>query len=122
MYRKLGDTIVLDFTTHDPTTGNVSDADSTPTCEVFEDANDTPILTPTVTKRTGKTGNYRVSIVATAGNNFGVGRSYNVIVSATVVLITAKGRIASFSLDSKRLADLNDLAKADITFGKTTQI
>ncbi len=112
--RKLGDTIHYDFTTHSPTTGAVTDADSTPTSEVFEDDNDTPILSPTVTKRTGKTGNYRVPIAATSGNNFGVGRSYNVIVSATVNTVVAKARIASFTLDSKRIGDLNDLSQAQI--------
>lgn len=108
MSRKLGDTITYDFTTHNPATGVVSDADSTPTCEVFEDDNDTAILSPTVTKRTGKTGNYRVSIPATAGNSFSVGSSYNVIITATVNSIQAKSRIAAFTLDGKRISDLND--------------
>ncbi len=104
--RKLGDTIVHDFVTHNPTSGAVSDADSTPTCEVFEDDNDTAILSPTVTKRTSKTGNYRVSIAATTGNGFEVGKSYNVIVSATVATITGKARIPSFTVDGYRGSDL----------------
>jgi len=112
--RKLGDTIILDFTTHNPSTGAVSDADSTPTCEVFEDENDTAILTPTVTKRTGKIGNYRITIVASAGNGFEVGKSYNVIVQAAVNGITAKARISAFTLDEKRISDINDsLGKHD---------
>lgn len=106
MSRKLGDTIVLDFTTHVAGTGAVSDADSTPTCEVFEDQDDTPKLTPTVTKRTGKTGNYRVPIAATEGNGFSVGKSYNVIVDVVMGSIEAKSRIASFTLDGKRVSDL----------------
>jgi hypothetical protein len=114
MSRKLGDTIHLDFTTHNPTTGSISDADGTPTCEVFEDDNDTPILSPTVTKRTSKTGNYRVPVAATASNGFEVGKSYNVVVSATVNGKSAKSCIASFTLDSKRLSDLNDLSQSDI--------
>ena len=67
---KIDDTIVKDFTTHNPVTGAVSDADVTPTCEVFEDANDTEILTPTCVKRTAKTGNYRVSIDLTGSTAF----------------------------------------------------
>ena len=114
MSLKLGDTIVIDFTTHNPATGAVSDADSTPTCQVFKDATDTPILTPTVVKRTGQTGNYRVSIAVTAGNNFAVGSSFNVIVAATVNTFQAKARIAMFVLDGKRLSDLNDLAQSGI--------
>jgi hypothetical protein len=114
MSRKLGDTIIYDFTTHNPLTGAVSDADSTPTCEVFENDTDTPILTPAVTKRTSKTGNYRVPIAATSGNGFAVGRSYNVIVDVTMNTMQAKSCIASFTLDSKRIGDLNDLAQASI--------
>lgn len=114
MSRKLGDTIYLDFTTHRADTGAVTDADSTPTCNVFEDDNDTAILSPTVTKRTGHTGVYRVPIAATAGNGFEVGKSYNVDVTAVVNSITAKARIGAFTLDGKRVSDLNDLAQSDI--------
>jgi len=117
--RKLGDTITLDFTTHNPFTGAVQNTDSLPTCEVFEDDNDSAILTPSVTKRVGKIGNYRVSIEATALNGFEIGKSYNVIVSATVNSISAKSRISSFTLDSKRNADLNDLAQSEILSDST---
>lgn len=112
--RKLGDTIILDFTTHNPVTGYVQDADSLPTCEVFEDENDTAILTPIVTKRDSKTGDYRVSIVTTTANGFAVGSSYNIIVFAIVGYVPAKGRIGSFTLDSKRNSDLIDLALSQI--------
>jgi hypothetical protein len=109
MYRKLADTIYLDFSVHLPTTGGVSDADALPTVEVFEDATDTTLAGATVTKRTGKTGNYRVAIAATTGNGFEVGKSYNVVVTAVAGGVTAKAVIGSFFIDSKRLADLNDL-------------
>lgn len=109
MYRKLGDTIYLDFTVHLPTTGAVSDADALPTVEVFEDATDTTLSGATVTKRTDKTGNYRVAVAATTGNGFEVGKSYNVVVTVVAGGVTAKAVIGSFFIDSKRLADLNDL-------------
>jgi len=112
--RKLGDTITLDFTTHNPSTGAVSDADGLPTAEVFEDTTDTTVISLTVVKRTAKTGNYRVSIVATGANGFEVGKSYNVIASATVNAISAKSRIGSFTLDSKRNADLQDLSLSTV--------
>jgi hypothetical protein len=112
--RKLNDIITLDFTTHNSFTGAVQDTDLIPTCEIFEDDNDSAILTPTVTKRVGKTGNYRISIEATIGNGFEIGKSYNVIISATVNGISAKSRIESFVLDSKRIVDLNDLAQSQI--------
>jgi len=112
--RKLGDTITFDFTTHNPSTGMAQDADSLPTCKVFEDDNDTAILTPTVVKRAGETGNYRVSVEATVGNGFEVGKTYNAIASATVNSISAKSRIGIFVLDSKRNADMNDLSTSQI--------
>jgi|GEM_PF-3796309 len=112
--RKLGDTITFDFTTHNPSTGMVQDADSLPTCKVFKDDNDTAILIPTVVKRVGETGDYRVSVVATSGNGFEVGKTYNVIASATVNTMSAKSRIGIFVLDSKRNADMNDLSQAQI--------
>lgn len=111
---KLEDTFYFDFTTHNPATGQVSDADSTPTCKVFENDNDTAIISPTVTKRTGETGNYRVTIVATTANGFEIGKSYNVVISATVGSINAKGVISSFIIDGKRINDLNDISQTDI--------
>lgn len=93
----LGQTITIDFVTHG-TTGAVSDADSTPTSEVFEETNDTGILTPTVTKRTSKTGNYRLQVVCTAANGFEIGKSYSVVASATVGGIAGKAVVASFMI------------------------
>lgn len=98
--RKLGETITLDFTTHNPITGQVSDADFIPTSEVFENAIDIPILSPTVVKRVGKTGDYRLTFVASAANGFEVEKSYNVIVSATVAGTTAKARVGSFAIEA----------------------
>lgn len=95
----LGETIYLDFITNN-SSGAATDADVTPTSEVFEDANDTPILTPTVTKRTSKTGDYRVPVACTTGNGFEVGKSYNVIALATVAGTAGKTVVASFQVRS----------------------
>jgi len=111
---KVEDTLYFDFTTHNPSTGAVSDADSTPTCEVFEDNTDTAILSPTVVKRTSKTGNYRVPVAATAANGFEVGKNYNVVVSATVNAVSAKAVVAQFVLDGKRVNDLNDVSATGV--------
>lgn len=94
----LGSVITRDFTTENPITGEVQDADTLPTCQVFEDDTDVPILAPTVAKRAGLTGNYRATFSATSANGFEIGKSYNVIVQATVNGITAKARIVSFNL------------------------
>lgn len=95
---ELGDIFFNDFITTSPTTGNVVDADSVPTVEVFEDDNDTPILSYDSVKRVSKTGNYRVRIAATTANGYEVGKSYNVVVTAIVEGVTSKVVSASFYL------------------------
>jgi hypothetical protein len=80
-------------------TGQVVDADSAPTWEVFEEDNDTPMGTPpsgTFTKRTDKTGNYKGSFTASAANGFEVGKFYNVIASGTVSSVTGKCVVLTF--------------------------
>jgi hypothetical protein len=105
MEPKLEETIHFDFITSSPTTGAVVDADVLPTCELFEGANDTPILTPTVVKRSGKTGNYRVQINCTAANGFEAAKSYAVVVSATVGTVVAKARIGNFQMRARSVDD-----------------
>lgn len=100
MARKIGATITLDFTTHNPLTGQVQNADALPTSQVFEDDTDIPIMTPVVIQRVGEIGDYRVTFDASPGNGFEVDKSYNVIVEAVVAAITAKARIAAFNLES----------------------
>lgn len=95
---KLEETVYVDFITSSPTTGAAADADSTPTAEVFEDATDTAILTPTVVKRTSKTGNYRVPLACTAANGFELGKSYNVVASCVFSSVTYKAVVASFQI------------------------
>lgn len=102
----LEETIYIDFVTSAPTTGAAANADSTPTAEVFEDATDTAVATPTVTQRSGKVGNYRVPISCTAASGFEAGKSYNVIVSATVGGVAAKAVIRSFQV---RAIDIDDV-------------
>jgi hypothetical protein len=112
MNPELEETIYCDFITSSPTTGAAADADSTPTCEVFEDATDTAILSPTVVKRTGKTGNYRVPIVCSAANGFEAAKSYNVVVAATVGAVAAKAVVQTFQM---RTNGTDDLAASILT-------
>lgn len=87
----IDEVVTFDVVTHNPSTGAVSDADSTPTFEVFEDTTDTDIgVGGNLTKRTSKTGNYRGSFTASAANGFEAGKWYSVIASATVNSIAAK--------------------------------
>ena len=68
--------------------------------EVFENDTDTTVYSLTAVKRTAKTGNYRVAIAATAVNGFEIGKSYNVIASATVGGVASKAVIASFMIEN----------------------
>jgi hypothetical protein len=108
MIPKLEETICCDFITSSPTTGAAADADSLPTCEVFEDTTDTAILTPTVASRTGKTGNYRISIACTAANGFEAGKSYNIVVSATVGGVAAKAVVQRMQVRTQSLDSVAD--------------
>lgn len=87
----LGEVIFFDVITTNPNTIVVSDADSAPTFEVFEENTDTDIGVGTsMTKRTSKTGDYRGTFTASSGNGFELGKWYSVIVSATVAGISGK--------------------------------
>lgn len=99
MARRLGESITLDFTVHNASTGQVQDADFLPTAEIFEDDTDVAILTPIVTKRVGWLGDYRLTFVASTANGFEVNKSYNVVVTCIVAGVTAKARISSFNLE-----------------------
>ncbi|MBN2024498.1 MAG: hypothetical protein JW809_17090 [Pirellulales bacterium] len=84
------ETIHFDVVTHNPKTGAVTDADSTPTFEVFEEGIDTPIWNGDLSKRTDKTGQYRGSFVAAGAYGFDVGKFYNVVATAAVGGVTGK--------------------------------
>lgn len=91
-----GETATFDFTTHNPATGNVQNADALPICQIFEDNVDIPVLTPLVTQRVAQVGDYRVRFTVDAITGFIADHNYNVVVQATVNGVTAKSRIAVF--------------------------
>lgn len=94
---QLGDTIHMHFETHHPNTGASADAAAdTAAVDVFEDDGHIAAFDPTVTKKA--TGEYHVAIAATSGNGFEADKSYNVLASATVNSIAAKGIIGTFKL------------------------
>lgn len=87
----IDEVVYFDVVTHNPTTGGIADADSTPTFDVYEEATDTGLLGATnFTKRTSLTGNYRGTFTASAANGFEAGKWYSVIASATVSSTVAK--------------------------------
>lgn len=123
---RINETVTLDFVTQDPSTGAATDADSTPSVSVFEETSDTAIITPTPTKRSGRTGHYRVDIAVTAANGFEVDKEYSVAVDATVsttagtaviAVLVPRTAPATASDVTSGLAGLNDISVADILAG-----
>lgn len=84
-----GETVHFDAITSS-SSGQVNDADSLPSWEVFEQDNDTPILSGSFTKRVGHTGTYRAQFEVTDTNGFVIGNFYSVIGTATVNGINGK--------------------------------
>ncbi|MFA5054314.1 MAG: hypothetical protein WC565_09660, partial [Parcubacteria group bacterium] len=84
MNPSLEETIYLDFILSSPTTFLAVDADTAPAYAVYEDDTDTAIVSGVATKRTSLTGHYRVGLACTAANGFEAGKSYSVVVTATV--------------------------------------
>jgi len=82
----LGENLTFSICTHDPDTGELTDADSAPAYRVYEDETATPILTGNMAKLddAGTTGFYTEQIACTEGNGFEANKSYNIYITATV--------------------------------------
>ena len=100
----LGRTVTLDFTTHNPVTGAIQDADIPPTCDIFQGDTDIPILSPTPVRRGALVGDYRVTFAVTLANGFQFRQIYNIIAIAQVNLITAKARIGMLEVSGSSVA------------------
>lgn len=97
MQVELEDTPAFDFTTRDPVTGAATDADTTPTCAIYEGTSNSAILTPTCVTR-GSAGQYYVAPACTTANGFEEGKWYNVVVTATVAGVVGKYVAATFQI------------------------
>jgi hypothetical protein len=82
----LGDYLTFSVCTHDPDTGELTDADAAPTYRVYEDETATAILTGTMATldTANTTGFYSERIACTAANGFENDKTYTVYISATV--------------------------------------
>lgn len=95
----LDEVLYFDCITTHPSTGAATDADSTPTFAVYEEATDADIgIGGNLTKRTSLTGNYRGTFTASAANGFEVGKWYSIIGSATVNAIAGKAVLRTFRI------------------------
>jgi len=82
----IGDYLTFSICTHDPDTGELTDADALPTYRVYEDETAVPILTGTMAAldAVNTTGFYTERILCSAGNGFEHGKSYTIYIRATV--------------------------------------
>lgn len=83
---EIDDFLTFVCNTHDPETGEATDADSVPTYRIYEDETATPILTGSMAllDSVNTAGFYSERIQMTAANGFEAGKSYNIYISATV--------------------------------------
>ena len=101
---KSGQTLTKTFEIHSPTTGALVDADSTPTGTLWVNGASNAAAV-TVTKLA--TGFYKAALTLPALSG---GDCVEVVITATVSSAAHVGTIFSDIADTKRLADLNDLA------------
>jgi len=108
---KLGDNLTFYANTHTPSTGAAVDADAVPGYRVYEDETATPLLTGSMAllDDANTTGFYSEQIAVTTGNGFEAGKSYCVRITGVVASVTGV-EVHTFSIDTKRIGDLQDIA------------
>jgi len=82
----VGDYLTFSICTHDPDTGELTDADAAPTYRIYEDETATAILTGTMAKLDDAhtTGFYTEQTQCSAANGFENWKSYTIYIEATV--------------------------------------
>jgi hypothetical protein len=101
---KPSDAYYKEFTTANPTTGAAANADSLPTATANHNGTDDGSFTLTVTNL--DTGRYKIT--GTVPSGYVKGDVVNVSVAATCSSVAGKAVVDTFSIDSKRVGDLND--------------
>lgn len=106
MYLKLGGTYTFHFTTHDDK-GHESNADALPIATCYEDDGDASMYAPTVAQIGAEVGRYRVVVVATLGNGFGAGKSYNVDVRVLMGGLAMNKPVTTFVTTASDIDDVD---------------
>lgn len=96
----LDDVVHFDVTTYNPSTGASANADSPPTFKVYEEDNDTEIVSGVTVLRSGLTGQYRGSFTVNTSNGFESGKFYNIAANASVSGINASVIAIMFKVES----------------------
>lgn len=83
---RLEATLTFSICTHDPDTGVLTNADTLPIYRVYEDDNNTALLSGDMERRdaSNTTGAYMKKITCSAANGFEIGKSYEIYIEATV--------------------------------------
>ena len=102
MIVKLEDTFWLHFGTTSSSTGNATNADSTPVVTIEEDGTTLAYAATVVNSGVGL---YRVAIVASTANGFEAGKRYAAWVAATVGGATGRDGLDSWLVDAADLGD-----------------
>ena len=79
----LGNNVTFTIVCHDADTGERTDA-SAVTYKVYEEDSEDEILTGSMSKHDSETGFYLKKIAATAANGFEHGKTYTILIEATV--------------------------------------
>lgn len=103
---KSGETIVVDFTTHDAT-GALTDADALPAGTLVIDGTDNA-ATVTVTNKA--TGRYKASVAIPSAQT--TGKKIALHIAATIDAVACGGIVWQDTIDAKHVGDLNDAAAA----------
>lgn len=85
---QLGDNWTFAITTHNASTGAITNADGAPAYDVYEDESATQLLTGTMAQLDSQTGFYSEQVAVTAANGFEASKSYNTLITAAVSSIT----------------------------------
>ena len=103
--------LTFSVATHDPDTGVLTDAASTPSYRIYEDETATPILTGNMDKLddANTTGFYTEQVGVTDANGFEEFKTYTIYIEATVDADTGGITYAFLALSQSSIAKINGI-------------
>ena len=112
----IGDNLTFTVTTHNPTTGALTDADAGPFYRIYEEETGTTILADNMSKldAVNTLGFYSEKILCSVASGYESGKSYSIYIYATVAGVMG-GISYGFRALAKDCDSLNDLSAAQVT-------
>lgn len=111
MIVKPGDEIAVDFTTTNPATGALANADSLPTGTLIRNGSDTAESVVVANKATG-----RYTATATIPASYAAGDIVEIYVAATVATVAGGAVVWSASVQTRRIHEMATLGAGAVTF------